>query len=421
MPRRRSPSRPPVRRGRRQPAGHLQDRRRAPSTPPAGVPCRDHGDHLLGHRQGRQHRHQRLFRRRRQRHDRAGRHRTGELWSATTPRPSPTPTPPPPTWSTAPWPPPARRPPHEVRARHHHRDLLGHRHRRQQGHQHLHRRGAGRHQADRHRPGRPTVEATGPDGATVTYDAATAVDDVDGALTVTAQGIRHGVPARHHHGHLLGHRQGRQHRRQLFTVTVQDTTAPAVTVPANMTKEATSADGATATFSATASDAVDGSVTTTCAPVPDRLRARLHKVICSATDDAGNTGSDSFTVTVQDTTAPRVTVPGEQDRRGHRPQRRQGRLRRRQRHRPRRRPDEPELLAGLRHRVRPRHHHGHLHGHRRRRQQRHRQFAVTVVDTTAPEVPPRRPGRRQHVGERRRQRRLHRRHRPRPGRWGPSR
>ena len=95
-----------------------------------------------------------------------------------------------------------------------------------------------------------------------------------------------------------------------FTVTVEDTTAPAVTVPANMTKEATSAAGATAAFSASASDAVDGSVATTCEPVSGSTFALgTTTVICSATDEAGNTGSDSFTVLVQDTTAPGVTVP----------------------------------------------------------------------------------------------------------------
>jgi hypothetical protein len=95
-----------------------------------------------------------------------------------------------------------------------------------------------------------------------------------------------------------------------FTVTVQDTTKPAVSVPANITKEATSADGATPSFSASASDAVSGSVTTTCEPASGSTFALgATTVICSATDKAGNTGTGSFTVTVRDTTAPAVKVP----------------------------------------------------------------------------------------------------------------
>ncbi len=83
-----------------------------------------------------------------------------------------------------------------------------------------------------------------------------------------------------------------------------------MTVPGNITKEATSAAGAIATFSASASDAVDGSVATTCEPASGSTFALgSTTVICSATDAAGNTGTDSFTVTVRDTTAPAVTVP----------------------------------------------------------------------------------------------------------------
>lgn len=159
-------------------------------------------------------------------------------------------------------------------------------------------------------PGDRTVEATGPNGATVNYNAS-ATDDVDGALPVTCNPASGSDFA-------LGttkvtcsatDKAGNTGTNS-FTVTVQDTTAPAVDVPASITKEATSAAGATATFSASASDAVDGSVATTCEPASgSKFALGTTTVICSATDAAGNTGTKSFKVLVQDTTAPAVNVP----------------------------------------------------------------------------------------------------------------
>ena len=58
-----------------------------------------------------------------------------------------------------------------------------------------------------------TEEATGPNGATVTYMGVTAVRRRRRAADrVLRQGVRNGVPARHDHGHLLRQGQGRQHR-----------------------------------------------------------------------------------------------------------------------------------------------------------------------------------------------------------------
>ena len=52
-----------------------------------------------------------------------------------------------------------------------------------------------------------------------------------------------------------------------FTVTVADTTAPVVTVPANATVEATGATGASLHLHGVGLDAVDGVVAVTCTPV----------------------------------------------------------------------------------------------------------------------------------------------------------
>jgi len=162
-------------------------------------------------------------------------------------------------------------------------------------------------------PADPTVEATGPNGATVTYDAVTANDDVDGNLDVTCSKASGTVfPLGTTKLTCTATDAAGNTGDSFFTVTVQDTTAPAVSVPANITKEATSAAGATASFSTSASDAVDGSVATSCEPGSGSMFALgTHTVICSATDAAGNTGNDSFTVTVRDTTAPVVNVPAD--------------------------------------------------------------------------------------------------------------
>ena len=97
-----------------------------------------------------------------------------------------------------------------------------------------------------------------------------------------------------------------------FTITIKDTTPPSVTVPANITQEATSSSGAAVTFSASANDAVDGSTTPSCSPGSgSTFGIGTTTVTCSATDTHGNPGSATFHVTVQDTTNPTVAVPSD--------------------------------------------------------------------------------------------------------------
>jgi hypothetical protein len=85
-----------------------------------------------------------------------------------------------------------------------------------------------------------------------------------------------------------------------FTVSVVDTTPPAVMVPADITTGPTSVAGAKVTFSASATDLVDGAVTpVTCSPASgSQFGFGTTQVTCSATDAHGNTGSSSFRVTV---------------------------------------------------------------------------------------------------------------------------
>jgi hypothetical protein len=95
-----------------------------------------------------------------------------------------------------------------------------------------------------------------------------------------------------------------------FTIVVVDTIAPVVTVPANATLEAGTAAGTAYTFAASATDNVDGTLAASCAPASGSTFALgTTTVNCSATDNAGNTGTNSFTVTVVDTIDPGLTIP----------------------------------------------------------------------------------------------------------------
>jgi hypothetical protein len=97
-----------------------------------------------------------------------------------------------------------------------------------------------------------------------------------------------------------------------FNVMVVDTTAPVLAVPSDMTKEATSSAGAIAEFNSSANDTIDGPIDPICTPASgSTFPLGTTTVACSVTDSHNNTASGSFTVTVQDTTAPALTVPSD--------------------------------------------------------------------------------------------------------------
>ena len=102
-----------------------------------------------------------------------------------------------------------------------------------------------------------------------------------------------------------------------LSITVQDTTPPAVTVPPSVTATAPAAGTVAVTFTAKAADLVDGSL----APDCDHLSGSSFpiggtEVTCSATDSHGNKGSATFTVFVQKSgsspAVPTLTTPVDQ-------------------------------------------------------------------------------------------------------------
>jgi hypothetical protein len=92
-----------------------------------------------------------------------------------------------------------------------------------------------------------------------------------------------------------------------FKVTVVDTTAPALTLPADFFAQATDSTGAPVTYTASANDLVDGPVPIQCSPASGtEFLFGTTTVNCSATDAHGNTANGSFHITVQDTIPPQI-------------------------------------------------------------------------------------------------------------------
>jgi N-acetylneuraminic acid mutarotase len=84
-----------------------------------------------------------------------------------------------------------------------------------------------------------------------------------------------------------------------FTVTVVDSTAPVLTLPADITRSTTNPAGTVVDFSASATDVVDGAVAVQCSPGSGSLfPIGVTTVLCTAADLRGLTANGSFTVTV---------------------------------------------------------------------------------------------------------------------------
>jgi hypothetical protein len=104
-------------------------------------------------------------------------------------------------------------------------------------------------------------------------------------------------------------------------VTVNDTTPPVLTVPANATVEAASPAGVVFTYTASATDTVDTALGASCAPPSgSTFLLGTTTVTCTATDAHGNVGSGSFTVTAYRQVLRRQMATGPvRDRRAGRP------------------------------------------------------------------------------------------------------
>jgi hypothetical protein len=100
-------------------------------------------------------------------------------------------------------------------------------------------------------------------------------------------------------------------RPEAFVATLGagDDEAPILSVPDHVVVDATASNGAVATWDASAIDANDGPVAVQCSPSSGSFfDAGVTLVSCSATDAAGNVASESFEVSVKDTSAPVIAT-----------------------------------------------------------------------------------------------------------------
>lgn len=99
----------------------------------------------------------------------------------------------------------------------------------------------------------------------------------------------------------------------MFNVDVFDVTAPDLTVPSNPTPIQADPNTGTAApdleAGVSASDAVDQNVAISCTADPYPLTVGPNTVTCTATDDYDNVSTATYTITVEDVTAPSISVP----------------------------------------------------------------------------------------------------------------
>ena len=145
-----------------------------------------------------------------------------------------------------------------------------------------------------------TVEAAGPDGANVTYDDSGGFDSDGRPLPGNC------TPA---NGSLfpLGTTTVTCSNGS-FTITVADTSGPILSLPDTVTGVATSAAGVALSYTATATDLVDGAVAIDCSPASGSVfPIGTSTVTCTATDSRSNSSSGTFTVEVT-TNLPNITA-----------------------------------------------------------------------------------------------------------------
>lgn len=159
------------------------------------------------------------------------------------------------------------------------------------------------------------VEASGPIGTIAVYPQPTANDLVDGLVSVSCSDQSGSIFGFGSNAVVCESTDDAGNTALgTFTVRVQDTTQPSLTMPDSVVAEATSLAGALVNYGATAAvDTVSGPLTPTCSlSSGGQFPVGTTQVTCMVQDTTGNTASGAFTVTVIDTTPPALSVPADQ-------------------------------------------------------------------------------------------------------------
>lgn len=155
-------------------------------------------------------------------------------------------------------------------------------------------------------PADQVVEAGSAAGTVVTFDTPTATDNVDPSVSVSCapgSGSTFGVGTTA--VECTAHDAAGNPATASFLVTVQDSTAPSLSLPGQIAQDTTSPSGTAVTFTVSATDAVTPALTVSCTPASGSTFAVGDTVVtCTAADAAGNVATGSFVVTVTLTSTP---------------------------------------------------------------------------------------------------------------------
>lgn len=162
-------------------------------------------------------------------------------------------------------------------------------------------------------PGDEVAEATSAAGAVVNFAVPTASDNLDVIVAVNCAPAAGSMFALGSTGVTCSAEDvAGNHVDTSFSVTVQDTSAPILTVPGPIVVEATSSAGAVVTFTVSATDLVTASPMVGCSrPSGSVFRIGTTSNTCYTFDAAGNGVSTTFLVTVTQPVAGRMVGTGE--------------------------------------------------------------------------------------------------------------
>jgi hypothetical protein len=149
-------------------------------------------------------------------------------------------------------------------------------------------------------PGDMSVEASSSAGALVRFTAPAAIDLVDGEITADCDPPSGAVFPLGTTVVACTATDSRGNASSVsFTVAVRDSTPPSVTVPADVTVDATGPSGAAVSFAASAADGV-GVASFSCVPASgSTFPIGTTAVVATAVDAAGNAATASFSVRVK--------------------------------------------------------------------------------------------------------------------------